>query len=158
MHRFLSVCLYVCLSLDNNCHWLHSKKRKIMSANYQGIVAVTGRAHCQRQVAFYSLEALSVMLFKVISWADYKTTFLFWMFMLLICQGLHESPKTKAQIILETDDLWPLINIIHVIEVRYLPTKAESWECWHIFRDISLCNYVTLKLNHWNINTKYLAN
>ncbi len=26
--------------------------RNIMSANDQGIVAVTGRAHCQRQVAF----------------------------------------------------------------------------------------------------------
>ncbi len=26
--------------------------RKIMSANDQGIVAMTGRAHCQRQVAF----------------------------------------------------------------------------------------------------------
>ena len=26
--------------------------KKIMSANHQGIVAVTGRAHCQRQVAF----------------------------------------------------------------------------------------------------------
>ncbi len=28
--------------------------RKIMSANDQGIVAVTGRTHCQRQVAFFS--------------------------------------------------------------------------------------------------------
>ncbi len=27
--------------------------RNIMSANDQGIVAVTGRAHCQRQVAFF---------------------------------------------------------------------------------------------------------
>ncbi len=54
MHRFLSVRLPV-------CHWiiihisgsiLHSKK-KIISANEQGIIAVTGRAHCQRQVAFF---------------------------------------------------------------------------------------------------------
>ncbi len=28
--------------------------RKIMSANDQGIIAVTGRAHCQRQVALFS--------------------------------------------------------------------------------------------------------
>ncbi len=27
--------------------------RKIMSANDQDIVALTGRAHCQRQVAFF---------------------------------------------------------------------------------------------------------
>ncbi len=27
--------------------------RNIVSANDQGIVAVTGRAHCQRQVAFF---------------------------------------------------------------------------------------------------------
>ncbi len=27
--------------------------RKIMSSNDQGIIAVTGRAHCQRQVAFF---------------------------------------------------------------------------------------------------------
>ncbi len=27
--------------------------RKVMSANDQSIVAVTGRAHCQRQVAFF---------------------------------------------------------------------------------------------------------
>ncbi len=28
--------------------------RKTVSANDQGIVAVTGRAHCQRQVAFFT--------------------------------------------------------------------------------------------------------
>ncbi len=39
--------------------------RKIMSANDQGIVAVTGRAHCQRQVAF----------FLFLGWPDCKTTF-----------------------------------------------------------------------------------
>ncbi len=33
--------------------------RKIMSANDQGIVAVTGRAHCQRQVAFFHMKVSS---------------------------------------------------------------------------------------------------
>ncbi len=47
--------MHVVLTADwdvrEKCHWLHSKK-KIMSANEQGIIAVTGRAHCQCQVAF----------------------------------------------------------------------------------------------------------
>ncbi len=30
-----------------------------MSANDQGIIAVTGRAHCQRQVAFLGLCAMT---------------------------------------------------------------------------------------------------
>ncbi len=31
----------------------------IMSANDQGIIAVTGRAHCQRQVAFFTQTFVS---------------------------------------------------------------------------------------------------
>ena len=33
--------------------------RKIMSAHDQGIIAVTGRAHCQRQVAFFNFISWS---------------------------------------------------------------------------------------------------
>ncbi len=38
------------------CHWLHSI-RNVMSANDQVILAGTGRAHCQRQVAFFLTTA-----------------------------------------------------------------------------------------------------
>ena len=52
LHRFLSVCLSVRLSV-----WVYSgyimHHYNGMSANDQGIVAVTGRANCQRQVAFF---------------------------------------------------------------------------------------------------------
>ncbi len=77
---YCMVCSYaslsVCPSLDNNSylgkyyivachlpyvctyHLLHSKK-KIISANEQGIIDVTGGAHCQRQVAFFYRTAKS---------------------------------------------------------------------------------------------------
>ncbi len=43
--------------------------RKIMSANDQDIVAVTGRAHCQRQVAFFKAYAVSLhILFLQMTW------------------------------------------------------------------------------------------
>ncbi len=43
----ISICLSICLYL------LHSQK-KIVSTNYRSIIAVTGGAHCQRQVAFFT--------------------------------------------------------------------------------------------------------
>ncbi len=59
MHRFLSVCHWTII------HWtiIHISESiafvsdytlgKIVSANRRGIFALTGRAHCQRQVAFF---------------------------------------------------------------------------------------------------------
>ncbi len=44
-----------CLKLYHN-DWLHSQK-KIMSASGYGIIALTGRAHCQRQVAFFFIPS-----------------------------------------------------------------------------------------------------
>ncbi len=39
-----------------------------MSANDQGIVAVTGRAHCQRQVAFFFLLVVFVLVLSTIQY------------------------------------------------------------------------------------------
>ena len=43
----MSICLYF------KCRLLHSKEKTSAIEQGQGIVAVTGRAHCQRQVAFF---------------------------------------------------------------------------------------------------------
>ena len=37
--------------------WLTTLSEKLTSANGYGIIALTGRAHCQRQVAFFSISA-----------------------------------------------------------------------------------------------------
>ncbi len=52
----MSVCLSVCASrfLALSQLWLTTLSEKFMSANGYGIIGVTGRAHCQRQVAFFS--------------------------------------------------------------------------------------------------------
>ncbi len=42
--------------------------RKIMSANDQGIFAGTGRAHCQRQVAFFGNSVGIPKLFDILLW------------------------------------------------------------------------------------------
>ncbi len=52
MHHFLSVCLSVCLAgLDQNSDWIIIHISESIAVRPLKL-AVTGRAHCQRQVAF----------------------------------------------------------------------------------------------------------
>ncbi len=43
------------MKIHNSQLWLTTLSEKFISANGYGIIAVTGRAHCQRQVAFFHI-------------------------------------------------------------------------------------------------------